>query len=50
VPGHARIARQGIARALASLEAAGALPPRETPALLARLMNGNATELFGPRT
>jgi uncharacterized protein len=46
VPGHARIARLGLARALARLEADGWLPPAETPALLARLMHGNARELF----
>jgi predicted TIM-barrel fold metal-dependent hydrolase len=46
VPGHARIARMGIARALAGLEEAGDLAPRDTPALLARIMHGNADELF----
>ena len=46
VPGHARIARMGIARALEGLEQQGWLAERETPALLARLMNGNAAELF----
>ncbi len=46
VPGHARVARMGIARALARLEEQGWLAGRETPALLARLMNGNAAELF----
>ncbi len=46
VPGHARIARIGIARALANLEEQGWLAERETPELLARLMHGNAEELF----
>ena len=46
VPGHARIARAGIARALANLERDGWLAERETRALLARLMHGNAEELF----
>ncbi len=46
VPGHARVARMGLARALARLEEQGWLAERETPALLARLMNGNAAELF----
>jgi hypothetical protein len=46
VPGHARIARMGIARALDRLEQQGALTPKEAPALLNRLMNGNANELF----
>ncbi len=46
VPGHARIARMGIARALERLERDGWLAERETPALLARLMHGNADELF----
>jgi hypothetical protein len=46
VPGHARIARMGIARALADLEETGELAPRDTPALLARIMHGNADELF----
>ena len=46
VPGHARVARMGLARGLAHLEQHGQLSPRETPALLARLMNGNAEEIF----
>ncbi len=46
VPGHASIARKGIARALEHLEQEGHLAPRDTPALLARLMNGNARDLF----
>lgn len=46
VPGHARIARMGIARALERLERDGWLAEAETPALLARLMHGNADELF----
>lgn len=46
VAGHARVARMGVARALANLEQQGWLHQRETPALLARLMHGNAEELF----
>jgi len=46
VPGHARVARMGLARGLEHLEQQGLLSPRETPALMARLMNGNAEEIF----
>jgi uncharacterized protein len=46
VPGHARIARRGMAQALARLEERGWLEERDTPALLHRLMHGNAEELF----
>ncbi len=49
VPGHARVARQGLAQALAELEQEGWLAESETPSLLARLMNGNAEELFDRR-
>jgi hypothetical protein len=46
VPGHARIARRGLAQALNELVAEGWLASREVPALVERLMRGNAHELF----
>lgn len=46
VPGHARIARRGLAQALNELVAEGWLASREVPVLVERLMRGNAHELF----
>jgi uncharacterized protein len=46
VPGHARVARMGLSRALANLEQRGWLHSHETPALMGRLMNGNAEDFF----
>ncbi len=46
VPGHAAIARQGIAQALSELVDDGWLVDGEVPALADRLMRGNAHEVF----
>lgn len=46
VPGHARIARKGIALAMTQLLQEGWLTESETPALIQRIMNGNAHETF----
>lgn len=46
VPGHARVARMGIARALAELLEEGWLAESDAPALADRLMRGNAHEVF----
>lgn len=46
VPGHARIARQGLAQALSELTGEGWLAEAELPALVERLMRGNAHEIF----
>jgi hypothetical protein len=46
VPGHARIARRGIARVLAGMMEAGELSESEMPELADMLLRGNARELF----
>ncbi|MCE9614392.1 MAG: amidohydrolase [Lentisphaerae bacterium] len=46
VPGHAEMARRGLAQALSELIEEGWLPESEAPALVARLTSGNALELF----
>lgn len=46
VPGHARIARKGISLAIAQLLQEGWLKESESPALIQRIMNGNAHETF----
>jgi len=46
VPGHARLARRGLAQALAELVEEGWLTSGEVPDLVERLMRGNARELF----
>lgn len=46
VYGHSRIARLGLAQALAELVESGWLAREEAPALVERLMRGNAHELF----
>jgi predicted TIM-barrel fold metal-dependent hydrolase len=46
VPGHAAIARKGLAQALTELVESGWLDAEETPELIERLMRGNAHELF----
>ncbi len=46
VPGHASIARQGLTQALTELTEEGWLAEGELPALVERLMRGNAREIF----
>ncbi len=46
VPGHARIARQGIVQALSELIEEGWMGESDAPALIERLMRGNARETF----
>ena len=46
VPGHARMARRGLAQAISELHAEGWLLAREVPGLVERLMRGNAHEVF----
>jgi len=46
VPGHARIARRGITRAMTGLIESGWLSESEAPALIERIMRGNAQEIF----
>lgn len=46
VPGHAAIARKGLAQALYELTGEGWLKEQELPELVQRLMQGNAHELF----
>ncbi|MHC4591512.1 MAG: amidohydrolase family protein [Planctomycetota bacterium] len=46
VPGHARVARMGLAQALGELVAEGWLEEAELEPLVHRLMYGNAEELF----
>ena len=46
VPGHARIARRGLAQALSELVREGWLSAADVAALAERLMRGNAHELF----
>jgi predicted TIM-barrel fold metal-dependent hydrolase len=46
VPGHARIARRGIARVLAGMMEGGELSESEMPELAEMLLRGNARELF----
>jgi hypothetical protein len=46
VPGHAAIARQGLAQAMSELVEEGWLRDDEAPALIERLMRGNARALF----
>lgn len=46
VPGHAAIARQGLAQGLTELAEEGWIREDELPALIERLMRGNAKELF----
>jgi predicted TIM-barrel fold metal-dependent hydrolase len=46
VPGHARIARRGLAQALSELVEEGWVAAAAVPALVERLMRGNAHELF----
>lgn len=46
VPGHASMARQGLAQALAELVEEGWLAEREVPALVERLTTRNALDLF----
>jgi hypothetical protein len=46
VPGHAHLARQGLAQALSELVEEGWLPEAEAPALVERLTTRNALELF----
>ncbi len=47
VPGHAAVARRGIARALAELVDEGWLASGDVPALVERLCHANARDLFG---
>lgn len=47
--GHSRIARQGIAQAITELVAEGWIALEEAPALIERLMRGNACETFPAR-
>jgi len=49
VYGHSRVARQGIAQALSELVAEGWIAREETCALAARIMHGNAREVFPSR-
>jgi uncharacterized protein len=46
VPGHARVARQGIVQTLAELIEEGWLSESDVPELVERLMRGNANEVF----
>ncbi|MBI5093518.1 MAG: amidohydrolase family protein [Candidatus Hydrogenedentes bacterium] len=46
VPGHARIARKGLAQALSELVDEDWLDARDVPALVERLMRGNAHEVY----
>lgn len=46
IAGHARIARRGLSQALSELVAEGWLDAKDIPALVPRLMNGNAHEVF----
>ena len=46
VPGHAHIARRGLAQALRELCQEGWLSESEVPSLVNRLMRGNANEVF----
>ena len=46
VPGHARIARRGLAQALSELVEEGWIAAGDVPDLVERLMRGNAGELF----
>lgn len=46
VPGHAAVARQGIAQAIAELIEEDWLDEEEAPALIDRIMRGNAHEIF----
>jgi len=46
VPGHAAVARQGIAQAISELIEEGWLPEDEAPALVDRIMRGNAHETY----
>lgn len=46
IPGHVSIARQGIAQAVSELIEEGWLNGNAAPALVERIMNGNAHELF----
>ncbi len=46
VPGHARIARKGLTQALTELVEEGWVEDEDVPALVERLMRGNAHELF----
>lgn len=46
VPGHARIARRGITLAISELLQEGWLSESDAPALIQRIMNGNAHETF----
>ena len=46
VPGHARVARRGIALALTRLVLEGWLAESDAPALVERIMRGNAHETF----
>ena len=46
VPGHAEIARRGIAQVITELIHEGWLPQSEAPALIKRIMHGTARELF----
>jgi predicted TIM-barrel fold metal-dependent hydrolase len=47
LPGHADVARQGIARALSELVEEKWLTEKELPAIIDRLFTGNAKDLFG---
>jgi uncharacterized protein len=46
VYGHSRIARQGITQALSELVAEGWIAQKETPALIERILRGNAHAVF----
>jgi len=46
VPGHARVARQGIVQALRELLEEGWLAESDVPDLVERIMRGNANEVF----
>ena len=46
VPGHAKIARQGLAQAVSELVDEGWIAPKEVEGLVERLMRGNAHEAF----
>ena len=46
VPGHARIARRGITLAITQLVQEGWLAESDVPALVERIMRGNAKEVF----
>jgi len=46
VPGHARVARRGLAQAVSELIEEGWLTEAEAPVLVDRIMRGNAHDIF----